>query len=203
LPPFEIDLLMFNYIKGKLTERNPAYAVVDCNGVGYLLNISLYTYTRIGEVEACLLYVHLVVREDAMILFGFADQEERELFRQLISVSGVGANTARIILSSLSPQEVIQAIGLADVPLLQKVKGIGAKTAQRIVVDLKDKVGKGHVSQEKLGFLHNTKKDEALSGLIILGFPKMLAEKTLNKIIEKEGTDLTVEELIKLALQML
>lgn len=194
---------MYEYIKGRVASRTPASAVLESNGVGYFLNISLNTYTRIGDQESCLLYVHLVVREDAMILFGFADQEERELFRQLISVSGVGANTARLILSSLSPQEVIQAIGMANVPLLQKIKGIGAKTAQRIVVDLKDKVGKGLVPQEKLGFLHNTKKDEALSGLIILGFPKMLAEKTLAKIIEKEGTDLTVEELIKLALQML
>ncbi len=194
---------MYNYIKGKLAERNPAYAVIESHGVGYLLNISLNTYSRIGNDELCLLYVHLVVREDAMILFGFADQDERELFRQLISVSGVGANTARIILSSLSPQEVIQAIGLADVPLLQKIKGIGAKTAQRIVVDLKDKVARGMIPQEKMGFLHNTKKEEALSGLIILGFPKMLAEKALTKIIDKEGTDLTVEELIKMALQML
>ena len=194
---------MYNYIKGKLAERNPAYAVIESHGVGYLLNISLNTYSRIGNDELCLLYVHLVVREDAMILFGFADQDERELFRQLISVSGVGANTARIILSSLSLQEVIQAIGLADVPLLQKIKGIGAKTAQRIVVDLKDKVARGMIPQEKMGFLHNTKKEEALSGLIILGFPKMLAEKALTKIIDKEGTDLTVEELIKMALQML
>lgn len=201
--PFLIKPTMYNYIKGKLTERNPAYAVIETNGVGYLLNISLNTYTRLGDAESALLYVHLVVREDALILFGFADQEERELFRQLISVSGVGANTARIILSSLSPQEVTQAIAMANVPLLQKVKGIGAKTAQRIVVDLKDKVGKGLVSQEKLGFMHNTNRDEALSGLIILGFPKILAEKTLTRIIEKEGTDLTVEELIKLALQML
>lgn len=194
---------MYDYIKGRIARRTPASAVVESNGVGYFLHISLNTYTLIGDQEACLLYVHLIVREDAMILFGFADQEERELFRQLISVSGVGANTARLILSSLSPQEVIQAIGMANVPLLQKIKGIGAKTAQRIVVDLKEKIGKGLVPQEKLGFLHNTKKDEALSGLIILGFPKMLAEKTLAKIIEKEGTDLTVEELIKLALQML
>ncbi|MBL7138921.1 MAG: Holliday junction branch migration protein RuvA [Bacteroidales bacterium] len=194
---------MYDYIKGKLTERNPAYAVVETEGVGYLLNISLNTYSRIREGETCLLFTHLVVREDALILFGFADQEERELFRQLISVSGVGANTARIILSSLSSQEVIQAIAMADVPLLQRIKGIGAKTAQRIVVDLKDKVARDLVPQEKLGFLHNTKKEEALSGLIILGFPKMLAEKALTKIIEKEGTDLTVEELIKLALQML
>ncbi|TSA30435.1 MAG: Holliday junction branch migration protein RuvA [Bacteroidetes bacterium] len=193
---------MYDYIKGKLTERNPAFAVIEANGVGYLLNISLHTYTQLRE-EHCRLFVHLVVREDALILFGFADREERELFRQLISVSGVGANTARLILSSLSPGEVIQAIGTANVPLLQKIKGIGAKTAQRIVVDLKDKVAKGLVSHEKLGFLHNTNQEEALSGLIILGFPKMLAEKTLSKIIQKEGTDVSVEELIKLALKML
>jgi len=194
---------MYDYIKGKVATRTPASAVIESNGVGYFLHISLNTYTRMGDQESCLLYVHLVVREDAMLLFGFSDPEERELFRQLISVSGVGANTARLILSSLSPQEVIQAIGTANVPLLQKIKGIGAKTAQRIVVDLKDKVGKGLVPQEKMGFLHNTNRDEALSGLIILGFPKMIAEKTLAKIIEKEGTDLTVEELIKLALQMI
>jgi Holliday junction DNA helicase RuvA len=149
------------------------------------------------------LYAHLVVREDALILFGFADLEERELFRQLISVSGVGVNTARIILSSLSPQEVCQAIAVGDAPLLQRIKGIGGKTAQRIIVDLKDKVSKELLPQEKLGFLHNTKKEEALSGLIILGFPKMLADKALTKIIEKEGTGLTVEELIKNALKIL
>jgi len=163
---------MYDYIKGKVATRTPASAVIESNGVGYFLHISLNTYTRMGDQESCLLYVHLVVREDAMLLFGFSDPEERELFRQLISVSGVGANTARLILSSLSPQEVIQAIGTANVPLLQKIKGIGAKTAQRIVVDLKDKVGKGLVPQEKMGFLHNTNRDEALSGLIILGFPR-------------------------------
>ena len=194
---------MYEYIKGKLTNRNPAFAVVEANGVGYLLNISLNTYSQLREGEHCHLFTHLVVREDAQILFGFYDRDERELFRQLISVSGVGANTARIILSSLSPQEVIQAIGTGDALLLQKIKGIGAKTAQRIVIDLKDKVTKGLVPQENLGFLHNTKKEEALSGLIILGFPKMLAEKALTKIIDKDGTDLTVEELIKLALKML
>lgn len=194
---------MYDFIKGRVASRTPASAVIESHGVGYFLHISLNTYTRMGDQESCLLYVHLVVREDAMLLFGFSDPEERELFRQLISVSGVGANTARLILSSLSPQEVIQAIGTANVPLLQKIKGIGAKTAQRIVVDLKDKVGKGLVPQEKMGFLHNTNRDEALSGLIILGFPKMIAERTLSKIIEKEGTDLTVEELIKLALQMI
>jgi holliday junction DNA helicase RuvA len=194
---------MYEYIQGKLTDRNPAYVVVESNGVGYLLHISLNTFSQLPKDDNVLVYTHFVVREDAQILFGFADPGERELFRQLISVSGVGANTARLILSSLSPGEVVQAIGTGDVPLLQKIKGIGAKTAQRIVVDLKDKIGKGLVPHEKSGVLHNTLREEALSGLIILGFPKVVAEKALNKIIEREGTDITVEELIKLALKML
>jgi Holliday junction DNA helicase RuvA len=124
-----------------------------------------------------------VVREDDILLYGFADKEERELFRQLISVSGVGVNTARIILSSLSPDEVIRAIADGDAIQLQRIKGIGAKTAQRIIIDLKDKVSRELIPHEKSGILHNTKKEEALSGLIILGFPKMLADKALNKII--------------------
>jgi Holliday junction DNA helicase RuvA len=194
---------MYEFIEGQLVERNPAYAVIDVHGTGYLLNISVHTYSKLREGGPCRLYAHLVVREDALTLFGFADQDERELFRQLISVSGVGVNTARIILSSLSPNEVCQAIVTGDAPLLQRIKGIGAKTAQRIIIDLKDKVAKELLPQEKLGFLHNTKKEEALSGLIILGFPKMLADKALSRIIEKEGTGLTVEELIKKALKIL
>ena len=194
---------MYDYIKGKLTERNPAYVVIEAEGVGYMLNISLQTYTQLRDEEHCRLFVHQVVREDAWLLFGFADREERELFRQLISVSGVGAQTARLILSSLSPQEVIQAIGLANAALLQRIKGIGAKTAQRIIVDLKDKVAKGMIPHEKMGFLHNTSREEALSGLIILGFPKSVADKALQKILEKESQDITVEELIKRALKML
>jgi holliday junction DNA helicase RuvA len=194
---------MYDFIKGKLIEKNPAYAVVETGGIGYLLNISIHTYSLLKEEETSKLFIHLVVREDDMQLFGFAEQEERELFRQLISVSGVGVSTARIILSSLSPQEVYDAIARGDAPLLQRVKGIGGKTAQRIIIDLKDKVAKEIIPRENLGFLHNTKKEEALSGLIILGFPKMLAEKALNKIIETEGSGLTVEQLIKHALKIL
>ncbi len=194
---------MYEYIEGQLVDRNPAYAVIEVHGVGYVLNISVHTYSQLKDNAKCKLYTHLVVREDALILFGFADTEERDLFRQLISVSGVGVNTARIILSSLSPQEICQAIAVGDAPLLQRIKGIGGKTAQRIIVDLRDKVGKDLIPSEKLGILHNTKKEEALSGLIILGFPKMLADKALTKIIEKEGAGLTVEELIKKALQIL
>jgi len=194
---------MYDYIQGRLVEKNPAYAVVDVSGIGYLLNISIHTYSLLREDEKCILYTHLVVREDDMLLYGFADQSERELFRQLISVSGVGVNTARIILSSLSPEEVIRAIAEGDAVQLQRIKGIGAKTAQRIIIDLKDKVPRELIPYEKSGFLHNTKKEEALSGLIILGFPKMLAEKALIKIIETEGTGLTVEQLIKHALKVL
>lgn len=194
---------MYEYIKGTVTGLNPAFAVVETGGMAYILQISLNTFSKMKDGEPCKLYAHLVVREDAHVLYGFAETEERELFRQLITVSGVGANTARLILSSLTPQELVQAIGTADLALLQRIKGIGAKTAQRIIVDLKDRVAKGLVSQEKLGFLHNTKKDEALSGLVILGFPKSLAEKALTKILEKEGTDIPVETLIKMALKIL
>jgi Holliday junction DNA helicase RuvA len=194
---------MYEFIKGKLTEKNPAYAVLDVQGVGYILNISIHTYSQITENEHCTLFTHLVVREDDMLLFGFAEKEERELFRQLISVSGVGVNTARIILSSLSPHEVCRAITEGNAPLLQSIKGIGTKTAQRIIIDLKDKLSRDLIPQEKVGFLHNTKKEEALSGLIILGFPKMVAEKALNRIIGSEGTGLLVEQLIKQALKIL
>ena len=194
---------MYDYIKGKLVEKNPAYAVIEANGVGYLLNISLHTYSLLKEEEHCLLFAHLAVREDAMVLFGFYEKEERELFRQLITVSGVGTNTARMILSSLSPDEVSQAIIREDSVLLQKIKGIGLKTAQRIIIDLKDKLYKELIPHEKIVFQHNTKKDEALSGLLILGFQKTMAEKALNKVIEIEGPALSVEQLIRNALKIL
>ncbi len=194
---------MYAYLEGKLIEKNPAYVVVDVNGIGFLLNISLNTYSKIGEAEKCRLYTHLSVREDAHILYGFADKNERELFRQLITVSGVGSNTARLILSSLSPQEITEAIAAGNVSILQSVKGIGSKTAQRIVVDLKDKLEKAGISIEKLDLQHNTKKEEALSGLTILGFNKSLAEKAIDKVLKKEGANLSVEELIKSALKIL
>jgi len=194
---------MYEFIKGKLVEKNPGYAVVEAGGIGYLLNISIHTYSLLKEDEACMLYTHLVVREDDMLLYGFAEPGERELFRQLITVSGVGVNTARMILSSLSPEEVYEAIAAGDSALLQRVKGIGGKTAQRIIIDLKDKVSRELIPHEKSGFLHNTKKEEALSGLIILGFPKMVAEKALSRVIDTEGTSLTVEQLIKQALKIL
>ena len=194
---------MYEFIRGKMVEKNPASVVVDCNGMAYLLNISLQTYTRLGDSEQCRLYTHLVVKEDALILYGFYDKQERELFRQLISVTGIGAGTARMILSSLPPDEVIEAIVRGNAELLKSIKGIGLKTAQRIIIDLKDKLSKDLLPSEKLGFAHNTTRDEALSGLVILGFQKMAAEKALNKVIEKDGMALTVEQMIRQALKFL
>lgn len=194
---------MYESIRGRLIEKNPAYAVVECGGVAYLLNISLNTYSRIGDAEQCLLYTHLIVKEDALTLFGFAGKEERELFRHLISVSGIGAGTARMVLSSLTPAEVAEAIVRGDAALLQRIKGIGLKTAQRIIIDLKDKLSKEPVSADNLGLMHNTSLEEALSGLQILGFPKAVAEKALRRVMEKEGTALPVEQLIRQALQLL
>lgn len=193
---------MYEYLEGVLAEKNPAYAIVETGGVGYYLNISLHTYSKLDQPR-CKLYTHLVVREDEMLLYGFADQGERELFRLLISVSGVGVNTARIILSSVAPADLVQVIASGDANTLQRVKGIGAKTAQRIIVDLKNRVSREALPQEKSGLMHNTKRDEALSGLIILGFPRVPAEKALNKIIESEGSGLSVEQLIKQALKIL
>jgi len=194
---------MYDFIKGRLVEKNPTYVVIEANGIGYILHISINTYTKIKEKENCCLYTHFVVREEAQVLYGFAEVEERELFRQLISVSGVGPNTARMILSSASPLEVANAIGQGNAPFLQGIKGIGAKTAQRIIVDLKGKVSKEPIPFEKVETGYNTTKEEALSGLIILGFPKMMAEKALNRIIEKEGAALPVEQLIRHALKIL
>jgi holliday junction DNA helicase RuvA len=194
---------MFEYIRGKLAEKSPTHVVLDANGVGYFLHISLHTFAELKEEENCRLYTHFVVREDAQILYGFTSTAEREVFRQLISVSGVGPNTARMMLSSASPGEISDAIDRADVHFLQRIKGIGAKTAQRILVDLKGKLSKELITAEKVGSGYNTKKEEALSGLVILGFSKTSAEKALLTIIAKEGTDLAVEELIRHALKIL
>jgi holliday junction DNA helicase RuvA len=203
---------MYEYIQGKLAEVNPAFAVVETGGIGYVLHISLNTYSRLSGMENCKLFAHLVVREDAHVLFGFADQEERELFRLLISVSGVGPNTARLLLSSMGVLELQQAIAGGNVRVLKSVKGIGEKSAQRIIVDLKDKVDKGVQAPQKVEFSHNTIREESLSGLVILGFPKKLAEKAVDEVIKNyrqmEGSDgavkdLSVEVLIKEALKRL
>jgi len=194
---------MFEYIKGPITDITPTYIVVECAGVGYYVNISLQTFSILEGKKETLIYLHQVVREDAHILFGFANKDERELFRHLISVSGVGANTARVILSSMSAAEIQKAIVQADINALKQIKGIGLKTAQRIIVDLKDKVfGKDTGPAQLFTSISNTTRQEALSALVMLGFNKSAVEKVLDLLL-KEQKDLTVEGLIKLALKRL
>lgn len=193
---------MIDYINGKITELNPAYIVVETGGIGYLLQISLTTYSKMeGKTETRIL-VHEVIREDAHQLYGFAEKEERDIFRHLLSVSGVGASTARMMLSSLSPKEIEKAILGSEVNILKGVKGIGLKTAQRIIVDLKDKIGKDTGTGEIFAFADNSKREEALSALVMLGFAKGSVIKVLDTIIRNEK-DLTVEDLIKRALKNL
>ncbi len=194
---------MYAFIEGKIAELNPAGVVIDCHGVGYQVNISLNTYSKLNGKESFRLFTHLVVREDAMVLFGFADEAERSVFQQLISVSGIGPNTARLILSALSPDEVIDAIVNENVKILQSVKGIGGKSALRLIVDLKGRLSKESISKEIFGLKHNTGKAEALSALVMLGFNKAAAEKALDAIIKSEGAALPVEQLIKNALKIL
>jgi len=191
---------MYEFISGKLVELSPAYAIIEAGGIGYQVNISLNTFALLEGKSEATLYLHLVVREDAHLLYGFVAKEERELFRHLISVSGVGANTARVILSSLSPAEITQAIAQGDVNLLKQIKGIGLKTAQRIVVDLKDKIAKGSAEQEIFAQSNNTIREEALSALVMLGFTKAVAEKTISQIL-KNSPNQTVEGIIKDALK--
>lgn len=194
---------MYSFISGKVAERNPAYVVIDNHGVGYLINITLNTYTSVGEQEEVKLYVHLAVREDAHVLYGFYTEEERSLFLQLITVSGVGCNTARLILSSLTVKETVEAIATNNIKMIQGVKGIGAKTAQRIIVDLHDKVSKLNISDgEKTPVMYNTLKEEALSALMVLGFNKTNVEKTLDKLMSQMDNP-NVEQLIKEALRLL
>ncbi|CAM1358612.1 Holliday junction ATP-dependent DNA helicase RuvA [Tenacibaculum litoreum] len=193
---------MITQIRGKLVEKNPTYAVVDCNGVGYLMHISLNTYSSLPNDEYVLLYTHLSIREDAHTLYGFLTKTEREVFRLLTSVSGVGPSTARTMLSSMTSHEVSQAIASENVKLIQTVKGIGAKTAQRVIVDLKDKVLKTFDIDEVSVVQNNTNKEEALSALEVLGFPRKQADKVIGNIL-KETPDASVEKLIKQALKNL
>lgn len=195
---------MIHHLEGKLVEKTPTYAVVEASGVGYIMQISLNTFTKIGEQSQVKLYTEsLYVRDDLPRFFGFADQAERNLFRQLVSVSGVGGTSALLMLSSLSGAEIQQAIVSGDVALIKSVKGIGEKTAQRIIVDLKGKMSKEELAPEFFASPNNTLKEEALSALVALGFNKAAAEKGLDKIIRSEGTGQTVEQLIKSALKNL
>ena len=194
---------MYSYISGTVVEKNPAFVVIDNQGVGYLINITLNTFTAIGEKEKVKLFVHLAIREDAHVMYGFYTEQERSLFLQLITVSGVGCNTARLILSSMTVKEAVDAIAANDIKMIQSVKGIGAKTAQRIVVDLHDKVGKMDVAAaENSSAGYNTLKEEALSALMVLGFNKLSVEKVLDKLL-KQMANPSVEDLIKEALRLL
>ncbi len=193
---------MITHIEGKLVEKNLTDVVIDCNGVGYLLHISLHTYSQIPDQEKLRLYTHLLVREDSHTLYGFSSIAEREIFKLLISVSGVGASTARTMLSSLTPQQVREGIAVGDVALIQSIKGIGAKTAQRVILDLKDKVLKVYDIDEVSIRENNTSKDEALSALEVLGFVRKQSERVIDKVIVN-NPEANVETIIKEALKNL
>lgn len=190
---------MISHINGKLVEKTPTYVVIDCGGVGYKLHISLQTYTAI-QTESCKLLTHFSVKEDSHTLYGFYTSDERELFRHLISVSGVGPSTARMILSTYSADEIVHYIISADVGAIQNVKGIGGKTAQRIIIDLKDKVAKGKESSNLLFTQDNTIKEEALSALLALGFTKKAAEKKMEQVYKNHAGEITVEDLVRKSL---
>ena len=193
---------MYEFIEGKIIEKTPAHVVLQAGGVGYFVNISLFTYSGLQNLTEARIFLHQVVREDAHILFGFLEREERNMFRMLISVNGIGPNTARVILSSISAPEVELFILEGNVKAFQDVKGIGLKTAQRIIVDLKDKVGKGGKSSDLFISERNTIHEESLSALVALGFNKKQAEKVLGTLLIK-NPGCTVEEAVKQALKML
>ena len=193
---------MITHLRGKLVEKNPTDLVIECNGVGYFVNISLHTYSLLTADENIQLYTYLHIKEDAHTLYGFVQRSEREIFKLLISVSGVGTSIARTMLSSLDPEQVKQAIATGDVAAIQSVKGIGAKTAQRVILDLKDKILKVYDIDEVSVNASNTHKDEALSALETLGFSRKLAEKVCDKIV-REQPQADVETIIKQALKNL
>jgi len=194
---------MYAYIDGKLVFKSPAYVVIDAGGVGYHINISLNTFSKLGDVERCKLYVWQHVKEDAHTLYGFADEGEKRLFLHLISVSGIGPNTGRMMLSSITPEEVQTAIVQGNVTQIQRIKGIGPKSAQRVILELQDKLRKEGPDSLISMPANNTAKDEALSALVMLGFVRNAAEKVLDSEISKNTGTLTVEQLIKSALKSL
>lgn len=193
---------MYDFIRGIFIERNPAHIVIEAGGVGYFVNISLNTYSKFNNQKEGLLYLHQTIREDAHVLYGFADKSERDLFRNLISVNGVGSSTAIMMLSSLSPDEIAVAVTTENVAVLKAVKGIGIKTAQRIIIDLKDKLGKLYETDQIFLSPNNTILNESLSALVMLGFVKRDAEKVVSKILQ-EQPQTTVEGVIKQALKRL
>ncbi|WP_416867226.1 MAG: Holliday junction branch migration protein RuvA [Imperialibacter sp.] len=195
---------MITYLKGKYIEKEPNHTVMEVNGIGYEVRISLNTFSQIKNLDSGILQTHLQVKEDAHILFGFAEMQEKQRFLDLISINGVGPGTALMILSSLTPSEIHEAIVSEDVNLIQRVKGVGAKTAQRIILELKDKLKKEDVFEKSpsgMGVRSNSLRNEALSALLVLGFPKAQAEKNIDLIIKEKGGGVTLEELIRLALK--
>jgi holliday junction DNA helicase RuvA len=193
---------MYEFIKGEIININLAVVVIEAGGIGYSIKISLNTYTKLNSQKNPKILIHQIIREDAHLLYGFADSSERELFRNLISVNGVGSNTAIMMLSSLTPEEIISAISTDNVSVLKSIKGIGIKTAQRIIIDLKDKIGKFAETGQILILPDNTIRNESLSALVMLGFVKKDVEKVLDKIL-LENPGLTVESVIKHALKRL
>ena len=197
---------MITYIRGKYIEKNPAYVVMEtAGGVAYLLHISLPTFSEVKDLEEGVLLSHFVVKEDGQALYGFFSEDERQLFRYLIGVNGIGPNTALLFLSSLSIAEITNAIMTENVRVLQSVKGVGGKTAQRVIIDLKDKIGKFSPQNnfDKKTISYNNSRIEALSALTSLGFTKNATENVLDKIIGQEGVAISVEDLIKKALKLL
>jgi Holliday junction DNA helicase RuvA len=194
---------MYEFIKGKIIELNPAFVVIETNGIGYFVNISINTYSHLSENELCKLWLHHAVREDAETLFGFKEKPEREIFRLLISVNGVGANTARMMLSTMTSDQLISAIQKDDVGALKSIKGIGIKTAQRIIIDLRDKISENLIDNENiLPTQSNTIKNEAFEALTMLGFNKKQIEKAIIRVMSN-NEDLSVEKLVKLTLKQL
>jgi Holliday junction DNA helicase RuvA len=193
---------MIAHLQGKLVEKNPTEVVIDCGGVGYHVNISLHTFSLLPNADFIKLYTHLQIKEDAHTLFGFVEKSEREIFRMLLSVSGIGANIARTMLSSIEPKQIINAIAAGDVGVIQSIKGIGNKTAQRVILDLKEKMLKLYDLDEVSIVQNNTNRDEALSALEVLGFVRKASEKVVEKIV-KEDPEATAETIIKKALKSL
>ena len=193
---------MITQIKGRLAEKSPTELVIDCNGLGYLVNISLNTFSLLSDSENISLYTHLQVKEDSHTLFGFYEKTERNLFRKLISVSGIGASTARTMLSSLNPEEIQRAILSENVSTIQSVKGIGLKTAQRVIIELRDKVSGINEGSDLNSTLANSKREESLSALEVLGYSRKQTSKVVDKLIS-EISEISVEEIIKNALNKL
>ena len=193
---------MINHIDGKLVEKTPTQIVIDCNGIGYSVNISLQTFSKIND-ERCKLFTHLSIKEDSHTLYGFYTENERKLFRHLISVSGVGPSTAQVILSTYKSNEIINYISSSDVNAIKNVKGIGLKTAQRIIIDLKDKVTKSAISEEISFGLNNTIQNEALSALVALGFSKKIAQQKIDKALRNKQGNFDVETLVRESLSQM